>query len=189
VTAPFDHPDHGQPPVTELGLTDAAHVLGLSREAVRSRIRRGILSARKRNGAWVVTVTTPTTVTPPVMTTPGDHLTMGNDHPADQGEPPGEAADRPRIAPVVNGEVRRLEELVTVLREELTARRAEVERLQRQAENYQVLLLRAGAALPAGASPVAAGKGEQVGKSKASIDAFDSPKSPPRRPWWRRWGR
>lgn len=45
-----------------LGVTDAARILGISRDAVRKRIQRGTLPARKAGRSWLVQVDASRTV-------------------------------------------------------------------------------------------------------------------------------
>jgi hypothetical protein len=86
MTAPDQPPDR-----PGLGLSEAAAQLGISREAVRSRVRRGQLPGEQTARGWVVWLpgpdqglTSPETSTPPVQTTP--------DRPADQPDATGELA-------------------------------------------------------------------------------------------------
>jgi hypothetical protein len=56
VTA-FDQPPDRGSHAAELPAATAAAALGLTREALRSRIRRGLIPARRVGGRWVVTLT------------------------------------------------------------------------------------------------------------------------------------
>jgi hypothetical protein len=143
---PDDQPATDQLDQVEYTLDEAAVRLGITREAVRLRVRRGTLVGTRRNGQWVVRLVAVTADTT-------DHVT---DRPVDQ--PARRPTKRPTDQPHSHREIARLEQIVAQVEGErdrlvveLEARRREVETLQHQAENYQVLLLRSGAALP---SPV-----------------------------------
>jgi hypothetical protein len=74
-----DHP-------VEVDLTKAATALGITREALRSRIRRGLVKARQEGGRWLVTL--------PVMTIPDHGQVDRVDQTATEHERDGLAADK-----------------------------------------------------------------------------------------------
>jgi len=147
-----------------VNIDTAARVLGITREAVRLRIRRGTLVAEKWEGHWVVW--------------PGRSLhVVGPDQPTNRPEPRASRRNARRAIPedltavTVSGkdrEITRLEETVRLLTVELEARRRETAELH-------VLLQRSqgSVALP-------------LGRVDHAPDRPTDRPTMPRLPWWRR---
>ena len=105
-----------QPP--GLTLDQAAVALGISREAVRLRLRRGTLEGIHNEHGWCVYLPTGRLVDPPTQPN------RATNRPTDQADP----RQRRRRSPARDREIMRLEETIAVLR-------SDVEFLQRLAEH------------------------------------------------------
>jgi hypothetical protein len=119
--------------VADLTITEAAARLGISRDAMRTRVRRGqVVAFKDPTGQWRVNL-------PDVQADPGldrGH-DPGQDHPPDP--PPGQGAG--------DGAVTALEELVSVLKaqvatqqEQLTAKDRQLAERAREVEQLHILL-------------------------------------------------
>ena len=185
---PGQTPDIAPPGLELLTITEAAEVLGVSRETVRLRVRRGKMAATKLNGQWYVHLDNPaptTRVRPRVRVAvdlPVETLDRpGSDPGLHEGHEPGQTDHgvvRASLA-VAEAEVRRLETTVGVLQQECDRLhdllRAEQETRRREVSELHVLLQRAQAQIPlptAAAQPVAAPPAEPVQR---------------RRRWWWPW--
>ena len=164
-----DRPDV-RPPVNghvPAGLTidQAATALGLSREAVRHRVRRGTLAGERVNGQWRVHI----------------DRTRPARRPAD--ERPGEQAGASR-------EIARLEELVSVLKTESGQLRGELawfhDRLEAaEAERAELRRLLAQAQNAQSARTI----GPPTGDPPTPSPTTEAPAAPRRRSWWAAWRR
>jgi hypothetical protein len=198
----------------DLPLVEAAGRLGLTTEALRKRIQRGSAPGYKRDGQWFASVSeapapgSDELPSAPEQTVGVARRVAGQDpetsshaagqamgaagHVAGQAAAANGAAAAPDAAAVV-GEVRRLEELVVFLQEELAERRREFheeqEARRREVQQLHTLLAQAQQrALPA---PEAWAPGTVNGAADPppAEDAAvaDTPTSEGRRPWWRFW--
>jgi hypothetical protein len=183
VVTASDQPD-GQP--VEVDLTKAATALGITREALRSRIRRGLVKARQEGGRWLVTL--------PVMTIPDhgqvdrvdqvnrsddrlidvaslrDHLT------ATEHERDGLAADKRYLQAALEREQAALQ------REQLAS--AELRRLLGNAQQQLTAALAQPAQLP---SPQdAAGRAEEPEKPPTTAEPVHGAALQPARSFWAR---
>ena len=149
IDRPPDRPTTDRP--TGVTLDQAAAELGLSREAVRLRVRRGTLPGERVDGRWVVYLNGWSVG----ATT---HATSATDRPG-----------RPRRPARRDAEVARLEQFVATLERERSELREDLDARRREVQELHILLGRAqGLVLEAGDAPTA-----------------HAP-PPPRRPWWRR---
>lgn len=152
----------------DLTLDQAAALLGLSREGVRSRLRRGLLRGERRGSAWYVLAVSGQ----PVTVTPADRVT-GPDQPDRPDRP-----DRPRRAAARSALVARLEADVAFLQAEVERRDRELEHAAVERAELRRLLAAALPALPAGAPETAENRVHPVVVAEN-----------PRRRWWRVWRR
>jgi excisionase family DNA binding protein len=147
-------------------ITEAAQRLGISREALRLRIRRGRVLATKSGGQWYV------------------HL------PPDTGADGRADSDPDTTADTDQGE------RVAELREELGHARAEINRLwsalavrDRELERKDAIIL---ALSQRPALPAPQGLGERAGEGATMpVEAAETGEKPPvpSRPWWKWWAR
>ncbi len=182
--------DAGQDaPEDGVSVGEAARVLGISTAAVRKRIRRGTLPAMKVGEQWYV-------AREGLAAVQAAERDAAPDAAPDAGHPVGQAAapDAPDVRAVDaaydagraagldagrDGEIRRLEETVAVLKEELDVRRREAERLHTLLMQAQQLALP-----PPAASPEIHSAG-RAGQQDAG--AAQGPAAQERRPWWKFW--
>ena len=179
-------------PAEGMTVAEAARQLGLSTAALRKRIKRGSLPALKVGEQWYVSregvdaagaaerAAAPDTGSP-----------SGSPSGPDTGHSPGTgpardaAYDAGRDTPDTgrdtgrDGEVRRLEEQVALLHEEVTVRRREVQQLHTLLAQAQQL------ALPAPAAPVDRPATRQNSQDEHQGDRPDA--TPQRRSWWKFW--
>ena len=117
-----------------VSVSEAARSLGVSEETVKRRIRRGELNGqqqpRPQGYAWMVDI--PEEV---LASTAQHDTTTTHDDDTDHN--------------TSSGEIRRLEEMVTLLRQQLSVYQEEVESRRREVQELHVLLQQAQAALPA----------------------------------------
>ena len=131
-TANTDHP-----PTPGLTITEAARRCGVTREAIRLRIRRGKLRAEKIDGQWLVFLGTPTTSTANTVGEP-DHQVLPN-MPAHNDE---NMVPYPVLVNQMEGEI-------AFLREQLTSQQRQLEDAARErSELRQLLALQVTHALP-----------------------------------------
>ena len=152
-------------PTDHLTLDEAAAVLGISREAVRLRVRRGTLDGARVGGIWYVTL---------VGRSSTDHTT---DRPTDRPRYPRrrDTAERDELAQHLRDEVDFLRDRVKFYERQVEHQAGEIADLRRQ--------------LP----PPATGEGPEEGTAPPM--PFPAPERPlTRRPWppwyirlWRRW--
>jgi hypothetical protein len=113
---------------------EAARSLGVSEETIKRRIRRGELNGqqhpRPQGYVWMVDIPEE------VLTSTAQHdTTTTHDDDTDHN--------------TSNGEIRRLEEMVKLLQQQLNVYQDEVESRRREVQELHVLLQQAQAALPA----------------------------------------
>ena len=117
-----------------VSVSEAARSLGVSEETVKRRIRRGELNGqqqpRPQGYAWMVDI--PEEV---LASTAQHDTTTTHDDDTDHN--------------TSSGEIRRLEEMVQLLRQQLNVYQEEVESRRREVQELHVLLQQAQAALPA----------------------------------------
>ena len=165
--------DDNHPTPPGVTIAEAARALGISREAIRQRLRRGTLPATKVNGQWYIHLDQAThhepestaSATPEPTPTGDTRLT----------DPPDGSADGVGYTRLVT----HLEQEITFMREELQRKdellRLEQETRRREVSELHVLLQRAQAQIPlpvAAAQPIAAPPAEPVEH---------------RRRWWWPW--
>jgi len=168
---------------------EAARLLGISTAAVRKRIRRGTLPALKVGEQWYVVREALDTGSPA-----GQDAGQDAGHPVAPDEAPapggtwavdaaygaGRAAGRAAGQDAArDGELRRLEEQVALLREEVDVRRREVQQLHTLLAQAQQLALP-----PPAASPEL--HQERQGAQGAS-GAESHAEARQRRAWWKFW--
>ena len=75
---PLDAPSHTDGPHTGIPVHDAAHLLGISENAVRARLRRGTLVGVKRDTSWSVLLrdTDVPTITPSAKSDAPRHVPL-----------------------------------------------------------------------------------------------------------------
>jgi hypothetical protein len=117
-----------------VSVIEAARSLGVSEETVKRRIRRGELNGqqqpRPQGFVWMVDIPEE------VLDSTGQHdTTTTHDDDTDHN--------------TSSGEIRRLEEMVKLLRQQLSVYQEEVESRRREVQELHVLLQQAQAALPA----------------------------------------
>jgi uncharacterized protein YlxW (UPF0749 family) len=117
---------------------EAARFLGVSEETIKRRIRRGELNGqqqpRPQGYVWMVDI--PVDIPKEVLASTSQHdTTTTHDDDTDHN--------------TSSGEIRRLEEMVELLRQQLSAYQEEVESRRREVQELHVLLQQAQAALPA----------------------------------------
>ena len=164
-----------------LGISEAARVLGVSREAVRQRIRRGTIPATKVDGNWYVQINRPDTAAGTATAPPhGTPTPTATD--AATGTSPGTAngyADHDSRLAVAEAEVRRLEELARVVQTENARLWAEMEtrteELRRKDHIIAVLAQRQMTLPLVSAEPTTPG------------DPLATTTPSPRRAWWQWW--
>jgi hypothetical protein len=112
---------------------EAARSLGVSEETIKRRIRRGELNGqqqpRPQGYVWMVDIPEE------VLASTSQHDTTTHDDDTDHN--------------TSSGEIRRLEEMVQLLRQQLSVYQEEVESRRREVQELHVLLQQAQAALPA----------------------------------------
>jgi len=139
--------------MAEVTLTEAATLLGITREAVRSRVRRKLLDGRKRaDGIWVVTI-------------------------PDHDLPTGTTTVDDRAAPAAAAEtVAALREALAALREQLTMQDRQLLAREREVQELHVLLQNTQRLIPATVpdAPQAAERpgGEESRGSRAERRSF-----------------
>lgn len=169
-------------------IAEAAERLGISQDTVRRRIHRGELQAQQsptpQGFVWQVEVCGPAEApSPPEPERPA---------------PVQEAASTPTAASAGDtsagppAEVRRLEQLVDVLQEELRRRNDELAARTREIGELHVLLQQVQRALPpalqaAYASPTQEEESPRRTVTHGDVAPTQSPMQPPRRPWWAFW--
>jgi hypothetical protein len=192
VTAPvtFQRPvTTGQPTARDrtrqdaLPAHEAARRLGITTEAIRKRIARGSLEGWRRGRRWFVVIPDDAgpadeTPRPDATAHPTSDVRSRPDTPPDatahdrtpDGGPAGQSGDREELA--------LLREVVGVLRDELEARRREVQQLHTLLAQAQTRI----SALPA---PIDAT--EFVPEAAPTAEPAPAPPPADRRPWWRFW--
>lgn len=105
-----------QPTDQSVTLDQAAAVLGVSREAVRLRIRRGTLIGKKHADGWRVWLESP-------------HLVGRSVGAPTDDQPATDRPKRPGRQPRIDPQIARMEKTIAVLEVELEARRREVAEL------------------------------------------------------------
>jgi hypothetical protein len=154
------------PPAGHIGIAEASRVLGISREGVRQRIRRGQLSANKVDGQWWI-------VPPEPDFTP-------------TGTPNGLGPNQSRVHPDTEPNRTPYRVLTTQLEADNRFLRQECERLhellraeqdtrRREVQELHVLLQRAQAQIP---MPTAAARQPDDSEEQPSAQ------EPRRRRWW-----
>jgi hypothetical protein len=192
VTAPvpFQRPvTTGQPTAHDrtrpdaLPAHEAARRLGITTEAIRKRIARGSLEGWRRGRRWFVVIPD---VTGPEDETPRPDATA---HPApavrSRPDTPPDATAHDRTPNesqpdqgTDGGELALLREVVGVLRDELEARRREVQQLHTLLAQAQARI----GALPAPTEPSG-----PLEDASPLADPDPVPPAADRRPWWRFW--
>ncbi len=142
-------------------ITEAAQRLGISREALRLRIRRGRVLASKSGGLWYVYL-------------PADTPVSEADNPLDMTGDTSTNSDQGALVVQLQGDLADARGEVARLWEELQSRRLENER-----KDAVILALSQRPALPA---PRAEPPAETPTAPRA-----EAAQSPAWRPWWRRW--
>jgi hypothetical protein len=170
-------------------IATAAERLGISQDTVRRRIHRGELRAQQaptpQGFVWQVELGESGPDAPPVAPDPPPA--------AHEPEPPPTPAQPVEDASAgPPAEVRRLEQLVDVLQEELRRRNDELAARTREIGELHVLLQQVQRALPA--APQAAyapPTHEDEAPGQTATHGESSPKQappqPPGRPWWAFW--
>jgi len=172
-------------PEDGVSVGEAAHLLGISTAAVRKRIRRGTLPALKVGEQWYVVregldagrAAAPDAGHPVGRDAAQDAAqdTSGMravDATYDAGRATGQDATR-------DGELRRLEEHVALLREEVDARRREVQQLHTLLAQAQQL------ALPPPVDRPEIHRASQAGQDTTGAES--QAEASQRRPWWQFW--
>jgi len=153
-------------------VAEAAILLGLSTDAVRSRLNRGTLDGRKDAGGWVVLLPRPSAT--------GQQPPPTVDQPSPTGHRP--SADRDAIAAYeALAETQQAE--IAFLRKQLARRSRE---LAAERERFDVLHREALTRIPA----LGAGR-DAPDASPAAPGATETPEPKPSTsaPWWRVWER
>jgi hypothetical protein len=199
----------------DLPLVEAAGVLRVTTEALRKRIQRGTAPGYKRDGQWFASLPEVTAPVSDMSVKASGQATDVAGHVAGQGpeassRASGQATDVAGRATDLNGvaaghdaaaavgEVRRLEELVVFLRDELAERRREFheeqEARRREVQQLHTLLAQAQQrALPAPEAWVPGAENGIVAPTPAEeppgeeVAVAGAPMAPARRPWWRFW--
>jgi hypothetical protein len=176
--------------VETVTIATAAERLGISQDTVRRRIHRGELRAQQaptpQGFVWQVELCDQDAVTLPAASDAPPSPPVPEPEPAVTQTPP--VLD-PTAGPPA--EVRRLEQLVDVLQEELRRRNDELAARTREIGELHVLLQQAQRALPpvqdAYATPTQDDEapGQPAGHGDAS--PRQAPPQSPRRPWWAFW--
>lgn len=155
------------PSVLDGGLTvaQAAEVMGLSREAMRQRIRRKKVQARKIDGQWYVY---------PALSPTLSQVNSPTTSPIQSNKPVEHTVDYSVV-------VDQLRDEVAFLRDELRRKdelyRADQDTRRREVQELHVLLQRAQAQIP---MPTLGAEPDQTHKEQATTT------EPKRRPWWSR---
>jgi len=160
-----DQPGSDRSAVT---VAEAAILLGLSTDAVRSRLNRGTLDGRKDAGGWVVLLPRPSATV--------DQPSPTGQQPSATGHRPG--TDRDLIAAK--------DETIGALRSEVEHLRAELATRTDDLQRRDVLLREALGRIPA------LGAGQDAPSSPAAPPPPAPPRvrePPSRPPWWRFWQR
>ncbi len=126
--------------MAEVTITEASRVLGVSPDTIRRRIARGELQARKTSSSHgeIYMVELPDKATPaPSEITGGDASATG---PA----PGTRTVGSPATAPVQDLENEALKKTISILEEELAARRREIQELHILLQKAQTTALPAG---------------------------------------------
>ena len=158
---PTDSSDRPSSNPRLLPIREAAIALGMSAQAVRSRLRRGTLNARRGNSGWLVEVPADASAHMPATSAGrgADHAPAHMPANADRNETYADAL---------------VEELRTALdRERARADRLEHESVQARAEAVKTAL------------DAAEAKG-RVDVLSGRIEALERDLADARRPWWRR---
>ena len=177
------HPPVPPPPYPGLegrvGIGEASRVLGITREGVRQRIRRGQLDAVKVDGQWWVQLPVGPTSTP----NNGDPSQSAVGHTSMPSTPPTEAAYKLVTAQLeaenafLRQECERLHELV----------RAEQETRRREVSELHILLQRAQAAIPLPVSSAQPPAAQSDAAPSSSAEPVPKPRQQHRH-WWQLWG-
>ena len=149
-------------------VAEAAILLGLSTDAVRSRLNRGTRDGRKDAGGWVVLLPRPSA--------PVDQPSPTGQQPSATGHRPG--TDRDLIAAK--------DETIGALRSEVEHLRAQLATRTDELQRRDVLLREALGRIPA------LGAGQDAPSSPAAPPPPAPPRvrePPSRPPWWRFWQR
>ena len=159
-----------------VGITEASRLLGISREAIRQRIRRGQLDAAKIDGIWSILLDAP----PPGPTSP--LYEQEPNYSAVQVPAGSSTGVYDRLLHQIEAENQFLRQecaqLHELVRVEQEHRRREQDNHQQQVSELHVLLQRAQAQIPmpaAAAAPV---------QEAEPVEPESSPEEPPRRRWW-----
>ncbi len=167
--ATVDQPSTDRPPIVDrLTVTEAAARLGISSDAVRSRLNRGTLEGRKEEDGWVVYLPVEPTV----------------DQPSPTVERP--SSDRgPTVAPdaLLAGK----DETIAGLRDEVAFLRRELETRTDELQRRDVLLREALERIPQLPSTVAAA--HHVAREPQHATVNTEPAGAASVPWWRFWER
>lgn len=151
------------PTVDRLSVAEAAARLGLSTDAVRSRLNRGTLGGHKEAGGWVVLLRRPSAT-------------------VDQPSPTGQRPGSDRADPDATGAlIERQRDEIAFLRDQLREReQTHAEEIRRRDHIVAGLIER----LPA----LGSGEGAPLTPQDAPGAAEPSePTDTPLAPWWRRW--
>jgi hypothetical protein len=152
--------DPGRDTRRRLSVTEAADALGITVDAVRSRIKRGTMAHERKGGRVYVLLG-------------ADESRPGHDQDIDQVSDQGARESEDRTA-----------ELIATLREQLQAER------QAHAEARRIIagLVERIPAIeaPQEASEAAETAEEQQGRGQPHSDTPGAPEAVQRRPWWRR---
>jgi hypothetical protein len=163
VPNPTTNPD--QPPTAGLTITQAAQRCGVTREAIRLRIRRGTLPAHKVNGQWVVFLNDPPT---PTANGVGEH---------DQAVPPNPTTNPDENTVPYPVLVAQMEREIQFLREQLTVHQHQLDEAARdRSELRQLLAIQVSHALPPPRTP--------ADGTPSATDETDPADQPRRRRWW-----
>ena len=179
-------------PADRLTVAEAARQLGISTAALRKRIKRGTLPALKVGEQWYVTRegvdaarAAARSAAPDTGSPSGGPVGPNEHHSPGTGQGPDAAYDAGRDTPDTgrDGEVRRLEEQVALLHEEVNVRRREVQQLHTLLAQAQQLALP-----PPATSPdfhQASQDTWQDSQDERQGERQDT--TPLRRAWWKFW--
>ncbi len=167
--ATVDQPSTDRPPIVDrLTVAEAAARLGISSDAVRSRLNRGTLEGRKEADGWVVYLPVEPTV----------------DQPSPTVERP--STDRePTVVP--DALLASKDETITGLRDEVAFLRRELETRTDELQRRDVLLREALERIPQLPSTVAAA--HHVAREPQHATVNTEPAGAASVPWWRFWER
>ena len=152
-----------------LTISEAARALGVIREAIRQRIRRGTLAAAKVDGHWYVQVNDHATATDMPTSTAAEGKGPADQH-ADQGtaEPAAGYADQYADH----------RELVDALRDEVAFLRSELETRTEELRRKDTIIMALAQRVPALPAPASSSPPPTAGPPTAPHQ--------PHPPWWRR---